>query len=87
MDKWSGDGPATVSAARASSVAVGMAVCVFLAIVSPAYGQRFQVDTYTVTDGLPSSNVLGLSQDPIGRMWFATRAGIASYDGVAGFLV
>jgi signal transduction histidine kinase/ligand-binding sensor domain-containing protein/CheY-like chemotaxis protein len=32
---------------------------------------------------LPSANVYGITQDHRGRMWFATRAGIAVYDGVS----
>jgi signal transduction histidine kinase/ligand-binding sensor domain-containing protein len=43
--------------------------------------QRYHVHTYTQEDGLPSSLVWDVLQDATGRMWFATRTGIAVYDG------
>lgn len=47
----------------------------------PLSGQSYLVHTYSEDDGLPSSMVHGLAQAPDGLMWFATRSGIASYDG------
>jgi ligand-binding sensor domain-containing protein len=47
-----------------------------------APGQSYQVQTYSEADGLPSATVYDVTQDRQGRMWFATRAGIAMYDGV-----
>ena len=44
-------------------------------------GQSYLVHTYTENDGLPSSMVYDLAQAPDGLMWFATRSGIAAYDG------
>ncbi|MCP4658228.1 MAG: response regulator, partial [bacterium] len=44
--------------------------------------QSYPIRNYTEGDGLPSSTVHDLTQDPSGRMWFATRSGIAVYDGV-----
>jgi len=41
------------------------------------------VHTYSEAEGLPSAYVYGITQDHLGRMWFATRAGIAVYDGVS----
>jgi len=49
---------------------------------APALAQRYFVHTYSETDGLPSSTTNGLAQDADGYMWFATRSGIARYDGV-----
>ncbi len=37
---------------------------------------------YTVEDGLPSAHVRDVTQDSQGRIWFATRSGIATYDGL-----
>ncbi len=45
------------------------------------HAQRYHIHTYSETDGLPSSTVLALTQGPSARMWFATRNGIATYDG------
>ena len=39
--------------------------------------------SYTVADGLPSSNVNAIAQDARGYLWLATDDGLARYDGVA----
>ncbi|MCK5407539.1 MAG: hypothetical protein KAJ37_08800, partial [Candidatus Krumholzibacteria bacterium] len=46
-----------------------------------AEAQRYHTRIYTEADGLPSSLVYDITQDRSGRMWFATRFGIAMYDG------
>ncbi len=56
-------------------------LCLFLVAISSVSGQRFHVHIYTELDGLPSSEVNGMVQSLDGRMWFATRNGIACYDG------
>lgn len=43
--------------------------------------QSFYVRHYSETSGLPSGLVLDMLQDSQGKMWFATRSGLASYDG------
>jgi len=48
-----------------------------------SFSQGYLVHCYSETDGLPSAFVYGITQDHQGRMWFATRAGIAVYDGVS----
>jgi PAS domain S-box-containing protein len=53
----------------------------YLSIFSLSQG--YLVHCYSETDGLPSAFVYGITQDHQGRMWFATRAGIAVYDGVS----
>ncbi|MFC2157286.1 histidine kinase dimerization/phosphoacceptor domain -containing protein [Acidobacteriota bacterium] len=45
------------------------------------YSQSYLVHTYNENDGLLSSMVFDLTQDNLGRMWFATRGGISMYDG------
>jgi len=52
-----------------------------LGLISPLYSQRYQVDTYTESEGLPSSTVKCIVQDSTGLMWFATRSGITAYNG------
>jgi signal transduction histidine kinase/ligand-binding sensor domain-containing protein/ActR/RegA family two-component response regulator len=47
------------------------------------FPQAYLVHQYSEADGLPSSTVYDITQDRQGRMWFATRAGIAVYDGVS----
>ncbi len=46
------------------------------------HGQQFHARRYTVDDGLPSAHVSDLTQDSQGLIWFATRSGIATYDGL-----
>jgi signal transduction histidine kinase/ligand-binding sensor domain-containing protein/CheY-like chemotaxis protein len=53
----------------------------YLSIFS--FSQGYLVHTYSEAEGLPSANVYGITQDHQGRMWFATRTGIAVYDGVS----
>ena len=55
----------------------------FLYFMNFAFSQSFLVHRYSESDGLPSAFVLDITQDRQGRMWFATRAGIAVYDGVS----
>jgi ligand-binding sensor domain-containing protein len=52
-----------------------------LALAPGASAQRYHVHHYSQRDGLPSSVVYDVVQDRSGRMWFATRAGVAVYDG------
>ncbi len=46
-----------------------------------ACSQDYRVRHYTVDDGLPSSRIQDTTQDALGQMWFATRSGVAAYDG------
>lgn len=43
--------------------------------------QRYNVTHYTEADGLGNTLTYAIKQDSNGIMWFATRAGITSYDG------
>jgi len=47
------------------------------------FSQGYLVQKYSEADGLPSVPAYDVTQDPWGRMWFATRSGIAVYDGVS----
>lgn len=55
----------------------------FILFPNFSFSQSYMVHRYSEPDGLPSVNVYGITQDRQGRMWFATRAGIAVYDGVS----
>ncbi|HGY55382.1 MAG TPA: hybrid sensor histidine kinase/response regulator [Caldithrix abyssi] len=46
------------------------------------YGQKYVTQVYNLENGLPSTLVYDIAQDKDGLMWFSTRSGITSYDGV-----
>jgi PAS domain S-box-containing protein len=55
----------------------------FLFLVPTAfYGQSFPTKTYSISDGLASPVINGITQDKKGIMWFATPRGVTSYDGM-----
>jgi len=43
--------------------------------------QTYRTRIYNELDGLPSSMVYGIAEGRDGRLWFATRTGLAAYDG------
>ena len=53
----------------------------FVAFAAGAQAQSYLTRTYNEDDGLPSSSVYDIAQDSRGLMWFATRQGVAAYDG------
>jgi len=63
----------------------GLFVILFFSFFSTflTYGQSYLVHRYSETDGLPSITAHDVTQDPWGRIWCATRSGIAVYDGVS----
>ncbi|RMH23480.1 MAG: response regulator [Acidobacteria bacterium] len=63
---------------RAAGVALLLAGAM---LASASAGQRYPVRHYTVDDGLPSTRIRDVVQDRRGRIWLATHAGVASYDG------
>ncbi len=62
-----------------SRMVSGCALAVLL--VAGAHAQKPAVEILTVDDGLPSPIIFDLDQDPSGRLWILSRAGIAVYDG------
>jgi PAS domain S-box-containing protein len=46
------------------------------------YPQDFIIHKYSVDNGLPDNRVNDIVQDSLGRIWIATKIGIAMYDGV-----
>lgn len=48
---------------------------------SLVYGQKFNIQEYTVNDGLPISDVREVFSDSHGYLWFATSTGIVRYNG------
>jgi signal transduction histidine kinase/ligand-binding sensor domain-containing protein/CheY-like chemotaxis protein len=61
-------------------LAVLMSFSLFSAVL---FSQEYLVHHYTEMDGLPTANVHDVAQDQQGRIWFATRGGIAVYDGAS----
>ncbi|MFM1933108.1 MAG: hypothetical protein RL226_2411, partial [Bacteroidota bacterium] len=43
----------------------------------------FQLDQYTLRDGLPQSQVNAVAEDFRGRLWIATNGGLSCFDGVS----
>jgi len=48
---------------------------------SNLFGQDYAVRHFSVTDGLPSGNLVNLFQDSRGYLWVSTLAGISRFDG------
>jgi PAS domain S-box-containing protein len=61
------------------------ACCLAAALLGawPAAGEQWRHRLYGVEDGLPSSEIHDIQQDAAGRLWLATRGGVADYDGLA----
>ncbi len=75
----------TISHASLLSLPALMLAAITLICLPPyaaCRAQSYQIDTYSEDDGLPSSYINDITQDHSGRMWFATRSGIAVYDGL-----
>lgn len=49
--------------------------------ISSVFAQEYNIKTYTVNDGLPSSYVYDVLIDDLGIVWFATANGLVKYDG------
>ena len=46
-----------------------------------AYGQKYNIKTYSVNEGLPSSQVFDVHLDDHGIVWFGTAYGLVKFDG------
>ncbi len=65
-----------------------MVLSIVLAVpAGAASAQSYLVHHYTIDDGLPSSTVFDIEQDNDGVIWFATDAGVVSFDGLQWDLV
>jgi len=60
-----------------------LTIVLFLVAAWPAAGEQWRLRLYGVEDGLPSSEIHDIQQDADGRLWLATRGGIANYDGLS----
>jgi PAS domain S-box-containing protein len=55
---------------------------IFFWLTLLTFSQDYLVHHYTESNGLPSSAVYDVTQDKAGRIWFASRGGIAVFDGI-----
>jgi ligand-binding sensor domain-containing protein len=60
------------------AVSVGLVLLFFVRTVG---AERLSITVYTVADGLPHSYVKRIITDSRGLVWFATRRGLARFDG------
>ena len=51
-------------------------------IQQAANAEQFQLESVTISDGLPSSSITTLYQQQDGFIWFGTDTGASRYDGV-----
>ncbi len=58
-----------------------IAFSLFLTPISFSQSQDFIIHKYSVDNGLPDNRVNDIVQDSVGRIWIATKTGIAMYDG------
>lgn len=70
----------TRGASRGLALAVGLAAAVLPGWRS-ASAQTLNFRQYTIADGLPQSQVMGMRQDRLGYVWFATYGGLSRFDG------
>ncbi len=60
-----------------------LAIILYIGLIPRLWSQSYLIDRYSEAQGLPSSVVNGLTQDALGRMWFASRIGVSCYDGIS----
>jgi len=64
------------------ALVVAAVAFVFSGITPPdLHAQTLNFRQYTSADGLPQSQVMGMYQDRLGYMWFATYGGLSRFDG------
>jgi len=64
------------------ALVVAAVAFVFSGITPPGlHAQTLNFRQYTSADGLPQSQVMGMYQDRLGYMWFATYGGLSRFDG------
>ena len=61
---------------------ISVTIAIAWLLVPWSSAQRLQTHIYSEMDGLPISRVRSIVQADDGRMWFATRKGVAVYDGL-----
>ncbi len=54
---------------------------IFILIKCASQAQSYFITSLTVEEGLSNNNVLGITQDKEGSLWFATEEGLSKFDG------
>lgn len=55
--------------------------CILILLTSWTSAQQYNIQSYTVNDGLPTSSIYDLYTDEKGFLWFATPYGVVRFDG------
>ena len=64
------------------ALVVAVVAAALTAITPPGvHAQTLNFRQYTGADGLPQAQVMGMYQDRLGYMWFATYGGLSRLDG------
>jgi ligand-binding sensor domain-containing protein len=69
--------PGNFSSSRGCSCGLTIQLC----LLNPAHGQ-YGFENWTVDNGLPENEILGITQTPGGYLWIATLNGPVRFDGV-----
>ena len=56
-------------------------IILLIAYTKTVYAENVSFESLTTRQGLPQMSVLDIIQDDQGYIWFATRDGMARYDG------
>jgi ligand-binding sensor domain-containing protein/two-component sensor histidine kinase len=65
----------------AVALRAGLVALILLIAAEALHAERLSITAYTVADGLPHSIVKRIVADSRGFVWFATRRGLARFDG------
>lgn len=56
-------------------------LAIYSLFLSALHAQQFRFEHYSVSDGLPSARVFGISQDEKGAVWIGTELGLSRFNG------
>src|SRR5215211_2436375 len=70
-----------MSLRRLLTLALGMIAVIGIA-AGDGYAERLPVRKYTTAEGLAGDYIVGIYRDSRGFLWFASREGLARFDGL-----
>lgn len=56
-------------------------ICYCLSCLNYSFSQDYNIERYTVFEGLPNSNIIPLFEDRFGYLWIGSLNGLARFDG------